>query len=1033
MPVNALPAEQEPAPLRATRAGTARDHRRHPLRNPRALVSTALRTKSVHAREILAELSWPGHTPAALEQWAREGAPWPEVRSDQEPAWLARYAQVLAVQLGDPHERHTARRVLEAVLAAEELSGRPQELLAQLRLVERDGPGVSALLGTRHLRAGAREALTADRLNPWLFPDGAAERWAPAFNAALHSRALADLRVLPGPVPGWPGADSPLDRLQGTDLPRLESPHRVTVLMSCFRPGPELETAVRAVLEQTWSNLELFLIDDASGPEYLPWLAEIAARDPRIRLIRKGVNGGTYRARNTALRVATGEFCTTLDSDDYLHPQAIELGMRRLLTEPGVLATRGQGVRVTPDLELTRPGYLPRMTAAGTLLFRRREVMDRIGWFDHTSKGADTEFAHRLVAAFGPVIEDLSESVLFLRDGDTLSSGEFSMGWRHGSRHAYKSAYRQWHQQIATGAADPFLDPALPRPFPEPLRWMKHPVPGTAQDHSVQVCFAGDWRRYGGPQRSMLEEIAACREAGFSVAVMHLEAFRFMTPKDLPLCQPVMDLIAAGTVEWLQPDDDVRVEVLVLRYPPILQYPPRLMREPVRVNQLLLVANQAPMERDGSDQRYVVADVTARARELFGVDPVWVPQGARVREVLRDQDPDAVLSDWDNPGLIDGGAWHCRDDRHPGADGTVVVGRYSRDDHIKFPATFAELLAGYSFPEGYQVRIMGGVRTLPALAGATDPDGNPDAAGLELPANWELLPQGAVPVRDFLAGLDFFLYLDNAAAHEAFGRVILEAAVSGVLTIVHPKHRVVFGDVVDYAEPGEAQALIARYVADPDAYRERVLRSRELVAERYGHAGFAERIRSLLAEPGPAGQDHLGQDLPAEPERLSVRPTGNPQSPVAVDTSPGKEVLSVRLRALSDGPRADQVVVVHPSGEQARAAAADWLRRTLVGGLAEGAGWVDAGTAPAEVRAVVMVREGTVRWSMRVPPLTPPRPGENWPADVGDAPGDGWWGSSWRLRSGVHGTLEDGPGSAQDLQPHTRQLAPRGSQGLAGR
>src|SRR5699024_1811395 len=116
----------------------------------------------------------------------------------------------------------------------------------------------------------------------------------------------------------------------------------------------------------------------------------------------------------------------------------------------------------------------------------------------------------------------------------------------------------------------------------------------------------------------------------------------------------------------------------------------------------------------------------------------------------------------------------------------------------------------------------------------------------EIPKNWIRTRHKSRDVTDFLAELDFFVYLDNPGAHESFGRTLLEAAASGVLTIAHPKHRVTFGDVLDYAEPGEVQQLVAHYVAHPDAYRERVERSRRAVQSRYGHRGFVQKIRPLL-------------------------------------------------------------------------------------------------------------------------------------------------------------------------------------------
>jgi len=342
-----------------------------------------------------------------------------------------------------------------------------------------------------------------------------------------------------------------------------------------------------------------------------------------------------------------------------------------------------------------------------------------------------------------------------------------------------------------------------------------------------------------------------------------------------------------------------------------------------------------------------------------------------------------------------------------------VGGRYARDDRIKSPQTFGELLTAYQFPPDYRVRIMGGTKTVRSLTRAEEAESDPSRE-IVLPANWEILDQGAMEVGDFLSGLDFFLYEDNTSAHEAFGRVILEAATSGVLTIVHPKHRVVFGDTVDYAAPGEAQALIAGYVADPVAYRERVERSRRLVAQRFGHAGFAERIRALT-EPatdavGAEDDDAVGAEQDREPVRLTVRPTGDPASPIEVSTDAAVAQLSVPLRAQSDGARADQVVVLHAPGDAATSATRDWLRAELTGPVAEGVGWVDLAAPPQAVRAVVMVREGLVRGALRGPAE------ETDGSDTTDVAHGTWWTTTWSVRrTAQHLALPVGGGLREPL------------------
>src|SRR5690606_28015165 len=119
-------------------------------------------------------------------------------------------------------------------------------------------------------------------------------------------------------------ASEPFDRLAcASDVEVTDGP-LVSVIVTSWRPGPGLETAVRSLLNQSWRNLEILLIDDASPASYVPLLEQVAALDPRIRLIRLERNGGTYEARNVGLGLARGELVTGQDSDDWSHPRRIE-------------------------------------------------------------------------------------------------------------------------------------------------------------------------------------------------------------------------------------------------------------------------------------------------------------------------------------------------------------------------------------------------------------------------------------------------------------------------------------------------------------------------------------------------------------------------------------------------------------------------------------------------------------------------------------------------------------------------------------
>src|SRR4029450_11443508 len=99
----------------------------------------------------------------------------------------------------------------------------------------------------------------------------------------------------------------------------------------------------------------------------------------------------------------------------------------------------------------------------------------------------------------------------------SLSSSDFRAGWIHPARFAYRSGYALWHEKIKSGE----MDGHLPRtdgvrPFPAPAHLDIAGGPPTLAKH-FDVAFASDWRAYGGPQKSMIEEIDALTRRGMRI------------------------------------------------------------------------------------------------------------------------------------------------------------------------------------------------------------------------------------------------------------------------------------------------------------------------------------------------------------------------------------------------------------------------------------------------------------------------------------------------------------------------------------
>ena len=97
----------------------------------------------------------------------------------------------------------------------------------------------------------------------------------------------------------------------------------VSVVLPIYNVEPYLHRSVSSVTGQTYTNLEILLIDDGSRDNCPKMCDELAATDSRIRVIHKE-NAGLGMARNTGIENATGTYICFLDSDDYIAPDTVE-------------------------------------------------------------------------------------------------------------------------------------------------------------------------------------------------------------------------------------------------------------------------------------------------------------------------------------------------------------------------------------------------------------------------------------------------------------------------------------------------------------------------------------------------------------------------------------------------------------------------------------------------------------------------------------------------------------------------------------
>lgn len=181
----------------------------------------------------------------------------------------------------------------------------------------------------------------------------------------------------------------------------MSSP-RISVLMPCFNHGAVLGEAIQSVLDQTFPDAEILVVDDGStDAETLERLRDL--RTPRTTVLHTE-NRGLPAARNLAARHAVGTLFCALDADDRLAPVWFERAVAMLDAHPELsfvshwLQTFGDETWTWTPASCELPALLARNTVNGAALVRRK-AFEAVGGYDESMREGceDWDFWLRLV------------------------------------------------------------------------------------------------------------------------------------------------------------------------------------------------------------------------------------------------------------------------------------------------------------------------------------------------------------------------------------------------------------------------------------------------------------------------------------------------------------------------------------------------------------------------------------------------------------------------------------------------------------
>lgn len=592
---------------------------------------------------------------------------------------------------------------------------------------------------------------------------------------------------------------------------------KVSIIIPTFNAESTITYAVRSLQEQTWKNIEIIIVDDCSSDATCDVVNAIAAQDSRVKLVRKQVNEGAYPARNTGLKHASGDLIMVHDSDDWSHPQKIEIQIRALMKAPQAVGVMSNWIRVDDDFMPTvhsRPRNTIKSMSFPSLLFKRK-VVDEIGPWSGVRVSGDAEFKTRIERYYGKdAIAKVSKVLaisLSREDSLTQNSATHINTLHFGLRWQYLSLYNYFHdRQVA-------FDPAS-----RECAVMTKSVIGNRSTRQrgqprFDYIFVAD---FVDDSATIAYVRLACR-AGRKVAVYHWRHYDM--DMSLRIDPALYDLCLEHEVEILTCSDEAETDCVVFgdvallrriqdRFPAIATGCAVGWLRPATLKS----ANRAAGATDFIGEKAIM-------QALFGTTPHLIPASPRfvLHETIRTGCNVPYL-----PPAIDLALAKDHESAWRGeAQAAPVVG-------VVGGAIDADKLARIGWRP---------------MQGALEAEGAHSSRGMK--PRYQLLPvEEKKPSRlskAALASLDFLIYYPEEDCFDEFDAGIIEAMAAGVPVILPHELEASFSKAALYAAWLELEKTVMQAWTSKPLYLERVAAGKAYVREQLDFTKIDKALRSL--------------------------------------------------------------------------------------------------------------------------------------------------------------------------------------------
>ena len=165
----------------------------------------------------------------------------------------------------------------------------------------------------------------------------------------------------------------------------------ISIILPCYNSEKYIHNAIESVLNQTYNNWELIIVDDYSIDNTVKLIDKYYTKDNRIKLVKNNMNYGTYYSLNEGLKISKGDYITKIDSDDIYDKNKLKKQL------DFCIRNNIEGCTCNIVQKYYKRGILsfiniPNMSS---LMFSTK-ILKSIGYYDNCRFDCDSEYLHRI-------------------------------------------------------------------------------------------------------------------------------------------------------------------------------------------------------------------------------------------------------------------------------------------------------------------------------------------------------------------------------------------------------------------------------------------------------------------------------------------------------------------------------------------------------------------------------------------------------------------------------------------------------------